>query len=211
MFKILQKIKYSKPESSIKRVTLQSLTSYIGTDQALRICAPAAFYMLLKKYGYINKTEREYFCSVLEKGDLLTDTSNWSRPALSRWLRRRYGAQIVSWQLNPTKPTDITLMRAAGYIESEREEEFFKNCVQSKSVQEIVGLGYPVIVTMQPGFGTPENQSIHAVVITEWTDKIVTIIDSDARNSITQFEPYYVEKYLSRDGAGSVVLPLSRY
>ncbi len=191
----------------ITLVKMQSLEHVLGTYSAARFCAPLAFYMLLKAHSYIPKQQAAVsFCRQLDDIDLKTESVDWSRPALSRQLRRTYGAKIVSWSFHYPKP-DYAQMKKAGYIEDAAELKFFKQQILGKSVEDIVRAGHPVIVTMKPGFGSDENRNIHAVVVSGWGDDYVTVHDPDARNPRSRFEPEYVRRYISPAGAGSVVLP----
>jgi hypothetical protein len=193
---------------TVAPVTLQSLSEKLGEEIAIRSCAPVAFYMLLRAQGYLNGEEDAgNFCLALDRSKLMTSAEDWSRPALSRILRLKYRADIVSWQLQGPTPPNVLLMNAAGYIETPREEKFFQEHVIGHSVEQLVRAGYPVIVTMKPGFGSPENKNIHAVIILDWADEVVTVVDPDARNPRTDFEPGYVRGFISPDGAGSIVLP----
>lgn len=186
---------------------MQSLGSELGHYAAARFCAPLAFYMLLRATGYLSKRLMpDKFCLNLGGSDLKTGSADWSRPALTRDLRHRYDVPIVSWKLNG-KEANIEKMRQAGYIETSREADFFLRTIFGKSVKEIVGSGYPVVVTMKPGFGTEENDNIHAVLISEWEGDKVTVFDPDARNNQHIFDEDHVLAYISKDGAGSIVLP----
>lgn len=195
---------------TINPVTLQSLSSELGAENALRSCIPIDFYMILSAAGYIADQTPADFMRALDRAALETDVitaGDWSRPALTRELRHKYKAEIVSWQLGWPPPQDYELMKAAGYIETEREIDFFKTVVEGRSVEQLVRAGYPVIVTMKPGFGTSENKNIHAIIIADWQDDMVTVIDPDARNPKTEFSPERVRKYISPAGGGSIILP----
>jgi hypothetical protein len=185
---------------------MQSLEFHLGAHLAARYCAPLAFYMLLRASGYMPKDLLPGpFCQALENDHLRTGEADWSRPALTRMLRKAYKAPIVSWQLNGK--ANLPAMRAVGYLETKREIEFFQTNVYGRSVEELVREGYPVIVTMRPGFGTSENRNIHAVVIAKWDDAGVTVYDPDARNPQTVFLAERVNAFLSPEGGGSIVLP----
>jgi hypothetical protein len=189
----------------IEPITQQSLASKLGTELAIRNCAPVALYMLLKANGYLDSSvEPDKFCLELNSPQNHV-TGDWSRPALSKELRHKYNAGIVSWQLNGQ--ANIDLMKRSGYVESIKEIAFFTNHVWGHSIKSIVRSGYPLIVTMLPGFGTPENSNIHAVILVGWDGDKVTVVDPDARNQKTEFEASYVEKFISPNGAGTIVLP----
>lgn len=196
----------------IERVTLQSLSENFGTELAIRSCAPIALYMLLKANGYLPEgLEADQFLREIDRKEMSVEAGNpqldWSRPALSKLLRHKYNASIVSWQLHWPPPTNFPAMTKAGYIESEREIAFFKQNIEGNSVEEIVKAGWPVAVTMEPGFGTPLNKIIHAIIIVEWHDDKVVVVDPDARNSQTEFDPERVRQFISPKAGGTVVLP----
>ena len=196
----------------IDRVTLQSMGPSLGTDLAIRYCIPLAMYMLLKANSYLpDDLEPDKFCFDLDREKLGSTVINpkvdWSRPALTKFLRHKYGATIISWMLGWPPPTDFPAMTKAGYIETEKEIEFFKSRVEGRSVEEIVKAGYPVAATMEPGFGTDQNKNIHAVILLEWRDDTVIVIDPDARNKQTEFSPERVRQFISPKGGGTVILP----
>lgn len=194
--------------SPIQPVTLQSLTPTLGEHLAIRYCAPLSFYMVLRAAGYLDKELMpDAFCAELDRGALTTQADDWSRPALTRLLREKYHVPVVSWWLNGQ--ADFERMKKSGYVESEAEIKFFEEVIQGKTLKQLVQAGYPVIVTMKPGFGSEENSNIHAVVIAKWEDQTVTVVDPDARNPKSQFNEDYVQQYLSTEGAGSIVLPPS--
>lgn len=196
----------------IEHIKMQSLSNRIGHELASRICAPIAFYMLLKANGYIDDSlSADDYILDLNHSQLSTDygsVGNWSRPALSRYLRQKYGAGIVSWQFarNQAEP-NLNAMKAAGYIQSSQEIEFYKSEIWHKSIKEIVREEYPVITTTLPGFSSPESKSVHAVIVLDWRPESVLIIDPDARNLERDFNPTELESWISPTGAGSVVLP----
>ncbi len=195
----------------IDRVTLQSLESSLGTELAIRSCAPIALFMLLKANGYLSESmEPDEFMRSIDRNQLSVDAGNpmvdWSRPALSRFLRKKYDATIISWQFGWPPPTDFPAMIKAGYIESDKEIDFFKKHVEGKPIEEIVKAGFPVIATMKPGFGTPDNKIIHAIIVVRWDDKVL-VVDPDARNPKTQFDATRVKEFISPKGAGTVILP----
>jgi hypothetical protein len=186
---------------------MQSLEYQLGAHLAARYCAPLAFYMLLRAAGYLPKSLMPGpFCQELDKGELRTTNADWSRPALSRILRRAYKAPIVSWSFHYPDP-NIEAMVASGYLESQQEIDFYLNHVRDHSVEELVRAGYPVIVTVRAGFGSDENQNIHAVVLAKWDDEGVTVFDPDARNTTTVFSAERIGSFLLPNGAGSIVLP----
>lgn len=195
---------------TIKHITLQSLEHKLGAERALRSCIPIDFYMILSAAGYIKGQTPADYMNDLDRASLITDVisdGDWSRPALTRALRERYDADIVSWQLSAKSPQNYARMIEVGYIENKREIDFFKSVVEGHSVEELVRAGYPVIVTMEPGFGTTKNKNIHAVIIADWRDNEVTVIDPDARNLKTKFSPRRVLEYISPAGGGTIVLP----
>lgn len=192
--------------SPIEHVSLQSLSGALGEELAIRSCAPVAFYMLLKAHGYLPAgIEPDEFCFNLNRARLSTDNEDWSRPALTRHLRDKYNAPIVSWQLRGG--ADIGRMEAAGYLKTDEEVDFFKRQVQGRTVKELVQAGYPVIVTMKPGFGSVKNTNIHAVIIVEWAPDKVTVVDPDARSQAGHYDPARVEEYISPQGGGTIILP----
>ena len=191
----------------IEVIKMQSLSDELGHYAAARFCAPLAFFMLLRATGYLPKRLMpDKFCLDLGGNALKTGAADWSRPALSRELRHRYNVPIVSWHL-AGREANIEKMKQAGYIETAQEANFFLRHIFGKSVKEIVSSGYPVVVTMKPGFGTEENSNIHAVLISGWEGDKVTVFDPDARNDQHIFCEDHVLAYLFEDGAGSVVLP----
>lgn len=192
---------------TIEAVKMQTLSEELGHYAAARFCAPLAFFMLLRATGYLPKRMMpDKFCLDLSDKELKTSAADWSRPALSRVLRRMYNAPIVSWKLNG-KEANIEKMKQAGYVETSRESDFFLRNIFGKSVKEIVSSDFPVVVTMKPGFGTEHNKNIHAVLISGWEGDKVTVFDPDARNDQHIFCEDHVLAYLSEDGAGSIVLP----
>lgn len=194
--------------NAIQPVTLQSMSLELGHEAAIRYCAPLSFYMVLYALEVVPKDVMPgAFCAALDKANLTVDGGDWSRPALSRYIRRTYKVPVISWQLEGE--ANVDLMKQAGYLESEQEVNFFLKNVYGKSVRELVQAGYPVIVTMKPGFGADENKNIHAVIIAKWVDGVVTVVDSDARNTKSEFSEERVLEYLSKNGAGSIVLPPS--
>jgi hypothetical protein len=200
---------------SVELVTLQSLDTELGAHRAIRSCAPVTFYMLLKAYGYLpDDLTPAQFIKDIDKDRLSTDfdmvasseTMNWSRPQLSQYLRETYGATIVSWQFVWNFiPTDLGRMKQAGYIITDQEIQFYFMHVWGKTVKEIVQSGYPVIATMEPGFG--ENKNVHSVIVTSWDEYEVGAIEPDARNPYDHFTVKRFMEYLSPLGAGSIVLP----
>jgi hypothetical protein len=190
----------------IEPFKMQSLSDVLGEHAASRFCAPLAFYMVLRAAGYLPQNLMpDTFCLDLGNGELKTTNADWSRPALSKMLRQKYQAAIVSWQLKGG--ANLELMKRAGYIETSKEVEFFTKQVHGRTLKQIVQAGYPVIVTMQPGFGSDENSNIHAVILAAWEDDEVIVFDPDARNNNATFKADYVQEYLSPSGAGSIVLP----
>lgn len=192
--------------SPIQPVTLQSMSSELGHEVAVRYCAPLSFYMILRALKAIPVDMMPgAFCADLDHAHLKAEQDDWSRPALSRYMRHAYGVSVISWQLQGD--ANIELMKRAGYIETEAEERFFLDNIYGKSVKDIVQSGYPVIVTMKPGFGTDKNKNIHALIIVDWDNGKVTLVDPDARNPRSEFDEARVLEYLSPTGGGTVVLP----
>jgi hypothetical protein len=199
----------------IEPITLQSLNGDLGEAAAIRSCAPVTFYMLLKANGYLPPDlSPAQFVAHIDKRRLSTEfaqqassqTANWSRPSLSKYLRETYGASIVSWQFNWNFiPTQLDRMKQAGYITTDRESAFYFEHVWGKTVKEIVQADYPVIATMEPGFG--ENKNVHSVIVTGWNEQEVLAIEPDARNPHDHFPAARFMEYLSPLGAGSIVLP----
>ncbi|HSX41698.1 MAG TPA: hypothetical protein VLF21_03710 [Candidatus Saccharimonadales bacterium] len=190
----------------IEHISLQSLSGALGEELAIRSCAPVAFYMLLKAYGYLPAAvEPDEFCFSLDRARLSTTNADWSRPALTRYLREKYLAKIVSWQLYGD--ADIGNMKQAGYLKTDDEVNFFLHKVRSHQAKELIRQGHPMIVTMKPGFGSDENKNIHAIIITDWADDKVTVVDPDARSAKSEYEPARVEDYISQQGGGTIILP----
>lgn len=191
---------------TIQHITLQSLSSFIGEDRAIRSCSPICFYMILGGAGYLPEDELPAkYMERLASSDLHTTNSDWSRPALTKALRELYGASIVSWQLFGA--ADIEPMKRSGYLGSDKEVSFFKNKVRGTEIKDLVAEGFPVIVTMKPGFGSEHNKNIHAVIIVDWDDGEVTVIDPDGRNTKEVFPEKHVLEFINPKGAGSIVLP----
>lgn len=193
-------------------VTMQSLSAKLGTELAIRSCAPVAVYMLLKANGYLPPDlSPEDFVFGLDRGKLSTDfanPNNWSRPALSAFVRQKYNASIVSWQfvLNNLEP-NISRMVDAGYIKTAAEIEFYQTKVWNRSIPQLVRSGYPVITTVLPGFSTPGNESVHAIIIAKWDEDEVEIVDPDARNPNRVYETGQLIKSISPNGGGTIILP----
>lgn len=196
---------------TINPVTFQSLEGMLSDDQVIRQCAPTAFYMVLAGAGYLPKDESlGQLCLDLQEADVFTDAyqkHNWSRPGLSRYMRRRYHAPIVSWQLHWPPPQNMEAMQRAGYVETEQEIDFFTREVEGKSVEELVRQGYPVIVTVKPHFIGMPNTSVHSIIVLDWKDDEVTIIDPDGRNSRTKLTPAEMIESISDGAAGTIILP----
>src|SRR3954465_11251373 len=84
--------------SPIKPVKLQSLEYALGSYLSIRFCAPLAFFMVLRASGYVSKDVMPaQFCQGIDRESLATTNQDWSRPALTRLLRKTYEAPIVSW------------------------------------------------------------------------------------------------------------------
>lgn len=196
---------------TINPVTFQSLAKVLGSERAMRQCAPTAFYMVLSGARYIPEGETlANLCVALQDQNVFTDTyqqHNWSRPALTSYLRHRYNAPIVSWQLHWPPPQNMEAMRRAGYLETDLEAQFFTDEVEGRSVQDLVQQGYPVIVTVKPNFAGMGNSSVHAVIILDWSDDKVTIIDPDGRNTRRIFTPREILDSISEGAAGTIILP----
>ncbi len=193
--------------SPIVPVKMQSLEYQLGRHLAERYCAPLAFFMVMRAHGYISKRIMPgEFISGFDHGSVMTSGADWSRPALSRMLRKTYKAPIVSWVLQPEYDRP-DLMKRAGYVETATEVTFYNTHVRDHSVEDLVRAGYPVIVTMKPGFGSDENRNIHAVVIGAWTDEQVSVFDPDARNTQFHFSADRVNAFIITAGAGSIILP----
>ena len=196
-----------KPIAPIKQ---QSLEYHLGSYLAERFCAPLAFYLLLKAAGYLPaKLMAGPFCRDLDHEKLTANSLNWSRPALSKLFRKEYGASIVSWWING-KELDLERMKKSGYVESKKEIKFLEENIVGKSLKEVVNLGYPVIVTMKPGFGGSGGVSIHAVIIVSWEGDRVTVVDPDARNVHSEFSAKEILESITPEAAGTIVLPKKR-
>lgn len=192
--------------SPVKRITMQPLAKQIGEELAARSCAPVSFYMLLRSNGYISLQSPKKFIAELSHSDLHTGKNDWSRPALSSYLRKKYAASIVSWAWPYNDQPDLEKMMAAGYVATDREIDFYKRNIQGRDVAEIVREGKPVIVTMKPGFGA-HNNSVHAVILLQWLNDTVVLADPDVRNTRTEFSAKIVREFIDPKGAGTVVLP----
>lgn len=191
--------------SLIKPVTLQSMAGTLGPDEARRYCAPLCFYMLLHALGAIDPSIMPGdFCARLDRKGLGTTNSDWSRPALSRYVRDNYPVDVVSWHLNGG--ANIAAMRTAGYLENEREVDFFQKQIIGRSPEQIVAAGYPTIVTMQPNFDHGGN-NIHAIILASWSNDEVLVVDPDARNPKTRYQPGELRPFISQSGAGTILLP----
>jgi hypothetical protein len=193
----------------VEPITMQSLNAQLGEELAVRSCAPVAFYMLLKANGYLDsQIEPDQFVFDLSRAHLSTDyanPNNWSRPAVTKYLRHKYNAAIVSWWLNDDNP-NIERMRQAGYVETEREEQFLREKILGKTLPSLVTKGHPVIVTAKEGFNG-HNKSVHAVILLAWKGNRVTVVDPDARNIRTHFSEPEILANISPTAAGSIVLP----
>lgn len=190
----------------LKQVTLQSLFEELGEYDAMRSCTPTSFYMLLQAIGGLPGDQSAAdFVRALNTTEAHTTDHNWSRPDLSAAIRETYDAAVVSWQLNGG--VNIEAMQRAGYIATQQEVDFFNDVVRDKSLEEIVRSGYPVMITMLPNFGGTGSQSPHSVIIEAWGDDVVEVVDSDARNTRTQFSPDEIRQSVSPQGAGTIVLP----
>ena len=193
-----------------ERVTQQSVGDILGEYVASRNCAPTCFYMLGRAGGYLDGgigSTLEGFSDSLDWDSNFSEARGWVRPYMSADIRNKYGMDIVSWQLNGADKPDIERMKAAHYLDSEREVTFFQEHIAGKSLPQIVHNTYPVIVGVKPGFGG-ESKSTHAVILTEWTKGKVTVVDPDDRNTQQVYDEAYVEKYLNPKGGGcTIVLP----
>jgi hypothetical protein len=175
--------------------------------RALRTCVPACLFMLGAEEGYFDGAEAvknyQTYINNLDWTDFDMERG-WIRPNLAQKLRNLYGMEIVSWR-EGVEP-DIEKMKQAGYLNSEKEEAFFKNTVYGKKLAEIVQSGYPVLVGVKPGFGT--NKQSHGVIILSWTNEEVVVQDPDNRNPKNIYTPEYIESYLNPNGGGyTIVLP----
>jgi hypothetical protein len=194
----------------MERSTQQSIGPAMGARRASQACAPTCFYMVAQAAGYLPaELDLTTFCRRLDWADAFLDDRGWVRPRLARQLRRQYGLVVVSWQLGGNKAADddtIDRMIAAGYLAIDREIDFYRREVVGRDLSEVVQAGYPVIAGMKAGFG--ENKQTHAVVILNWDDKGVEIIDPDDRNSRRHYPVAYVREFLNPTGGGcTVVLP----
>lgn len=191
----------------IERVLLQDLGQELGDYAAIRSCAPTDFYMLLKAYGYLGKNPvtPAAFVGNFNRPHLLTPANDWSRPALTAAVRQQFNVPIVSWW--PNGQLDIERMKKSGYFETDYELNCLMEHLRGKSVEEIVRSGMPVIATVLPGLGSPDNHNIHAIIISEWDDDGVTVIDPDGRNPNSRFDAEHIRSHLSPQGALTVILP----
>lgn len=193
----------------IQRVTQQSLKRGDGND--MRACIPACFYMLAKASGYMTSGPRsdfDSFAAALDWDNDRTPEQGWIRGRVSRTFREKYGMQVVSWQTNgntEVSPERIERMIAAGYLKTEREIDFYKKHVVGKRPWEVVAAGYPIILSVLPGFAA--NTTSHGIIVTSWSEQQVDVIDPDARNPKTQYKPSYVKRHISPAGSCTVVLP----
>jgi len=97
-------------------------------------------------------------------------------------------------------------MKTAGYLSTTREINFYRIRVIGKTPEQLVQAGYPLIVGVLPGFA--KNKSVHAVVITHWSDHTVECIDPDGRNVELHYSPDYVRRMINPTGGGcTIILP----
>ncbi|HSX02686.1 MAG TPA: hypothetical protein VLI05_05245 [Candidatus Saccharimonadia bacterium] len=196
---------------SIERYVQQAITPALGEYRALRVCVPTCFFMLAKANGYLSAgpgADLVSFCRDLDWPGAFVP-SGWVRPRLAADLRRRYGIASVSWlpggHQAPTA-ADLKAMKAAGYLGSRREVAFFRRYIIGHDLPDIVRSGYPVIAGVLGGFGA--NKDTHAVIIVDWTDDEVEIVDPDDRNPQQIYPASYVRQHLNQSGGGfTVVLP----
>ncbi len=192
----------SKP---IERFTLQSMNQRLGADEAKRYCLPLCFYMLLRAADKIDPNFSHIdFCADISREAFSTTNSDWSRPAMSKLVRKKYGVDVISWHLKGGG--NIEPMVKSGYVDSTVEIEFFQRQILDKSVEQVVRSGMPVIVTMSGGFDHG-GSNIHAIIIASWSDEEVVIVDPDERNPKNRYQPDYIQRFISTNGAGTIILP----
>lgn len=212
----MESMRSSEMKKTTPRVTIQSLHEKDG-ERAI-MCGPVSFYMLLQREGYIpDDVSPLQFCEWSDQPDNKTSFAshekpfkNWSRPGLTKAIREKFDAPIVSWIINGEDiygGHDVEYMKQAGYLQSDREVTFFKQQVEGRDIKDIVSDGYPVIVTMNPGFGSSGGESVHAVIIDSWEDGTVRVIDPDERNQQELFSEDEIRENLSREAAGTIILP----
>lgn len=180
------------------------------TQRRMEICVPACFFMLGRQTGYLPDGGPVTYDSFIDDLDWNSfDERGWVRPKIGRELRKRYGMNIVSWQINGNQAADdqtIERMVAAGYLSNPREITFFKDVIVGKTPKQVVQAGFPIIIGMLPGFAA--NTGLHGVLISGWTDDKVVVIDPDERNPVQDYDPEYVERFINPLGGGcTVVLP----
>jgi hypothetical protein len=198
--------------NEIERQTQQSIAPEVGERRALQSCAPTCFYVLGRAEGYLQDgedTDLGSFVKGLDWDNDFSEATGWVRPKLAAGLRGQYGMEIVSWRTGGNDAADdetISKMRAAGYVSSDREVQFYRDHVVGKQPLDVVADGYPIIAGVVPGFGA--NQDSHAIVINKVEDDKAYVIDPDERNINQIYSKQYVEQNLNPTGGGfTVVLP----
>ena len=168
--------------------------------------------MLGRAGGYLDEgvgSTLEGFTDSLDWDANFSDARGWIRPGLAADVRKKYAMEVVSWQLKGADEPNIDRMKAAHYLQSDREVSFFQEHVVGRSLPEIVDDTYPVIVGVKPGFGG-EAKSTHAIILTEWIRGKVTVVDPDDRNTQQVYDEAYVDQYLNPTGGGcTIILPKS--
>ncbi len=193
------------PPSHVERVTQQSLIPELGEAEALDMCTPTCLYMLVEATGYHPDTLVEFVKS-MDKEHNHTQ-KGWMRAWLAKTLRAQ-GVSVVSWRPGLNGDSDETVRRMidAGFLGSQLEVDFYLKNVAGKSVEEVVRAGWPVATGMVPGFG--EAGSKHTVIIAEWTDDSVRVIDPDSRNNQSTYSPHEINDAINPEGGGcTIILP----
>lgn len=187
----------------VQHVRQQSLVTSLGETQAMQACLPTCLFMLSRAYGYLQPgTSLADFCDRLDWAHHDIE-GGWKRASLTADLRQQTGLQVVSWWLNGQYNHDR--MTASGYVTSDEEWEFFDQVVKGHDVFDLLQSGYPVIVTVRPGFSL--NSDVHAIILNGYRDGSIVVIDPDARNQRILYSEAEIRAGLSEVGAASIVLP----
>jgi len=193
-----------KPAHEVARVTqqeLEAVTDREGVDR--QMCVPACFYMLGEAAGYNPGTLADFANSLDWEKDY-EPGKIWMRPELSRTMRQ-HGMSVVTWRPDLNTDPNIDAMTAAGYLGSQREIAFYRDNIVGKTPEQIVRAGWPIIASMKPEFATAK--AVHAVILAEWTDDYVHVIDPDRENQQDHYDPSRVLEYMRPGGACTLVLP----
>lgn len=179
-------------------------------------CVPTSMFMLMLSAGHFaNKDKQKAYDTYRDKlnwDDFNQDIGGWIRSRLLKQLRRRYkNFEAVAWKpggnINITDE-DIQNMVDIGYLSTDREVRFFKKRVMDQNPRSLVEAGYPLLVSVRPGFGA--NKQGHGIIVVKWTDKEVVIFDPDKRNPRKIYSPKMLEEYINPTGSFTIVLPIKK-